>query len=409
MSSELEARMKQRVVDMEADDNSHYLMSFLQNGLSEVDFSWAGRGEPGCVRSGRGGPVVDDADDLIDGERDDAEHEMAFDLERAADAEKSGAELVFQTGVDAFGHGAEIVDQVVEVGHVDELQALDLAAPFGLALVVGAKVAVDDGGVAERPALGVDRGGVVGGVHEIVEIGDAGARHSHQGDGDLAVVDGGRGQYAGDRDLAAGHVDVEFVPGPGLFVALAVFLAADVAGGRQVGEHLAEVLRDLPLETRRLRLRPLLVLAGTSALARRRGIIGRRGIVFAVVGLHLDRLLARFDLGGVARDRPNDASPERTLDQRGVDLVWQLAARELGERPGKRGFGRNLRASLESRGCDAGTCRRRGARSGRWWWERKGPPWPRKLGRGRDGPRAAGPAPWAARARRLRGRSRRAW
>ena len=120
--------------------------SFLQNGLSEVDYSWAGRGEPGCVRSGRGGPVVDDANDLIDGERDDAEHEMAFDLERAADAEKSGAELVFQTGVDAFGHGAEIVDQVVEVGHVDELQALDLAAPFGLAFVVGAKVAVDDRG-----------------------------------------------------------------------------------------------------------------------------------------------------------------------------------------------------------------------------------------------------------------------
>ena len=73
-------------------------------------------------------------------------------------------ELVFQTGVDAFGHGAEIVDQVVEVGHVDELQALDLAAPFSLAFVVGAKVSVDDGGVAERPAVGVDRGGVVGGV-----------------------------------------------------------------------------------------------------------------------------------------------------------------------------------------------------------------------------------------------------
>src|SRR5271166_2971075 len=156
--------------------------SFLQNGLSEVDYSWAGRGEPGCVRSGRGGPVVDDADDLIDGERDDAEHEMAFDLERAADAEKSGAQLVFQTGVDAFGHGAEIVDQVVEVGHVDELQALDLAAPFGLALVVGAKVALDDGGVAERPAVGVDRRGVVG-------VGDAGAGHGHQGKGDPRACD----------------------------------------------------------------------------------------------------------------------------------------------------------------------------------------------------------------------------
>jgi hypothetical protein len=87
---------------------------------------------------------------------------MAFDLECAA--EKSGAELVFQPGVDAFGHGAEIVDRVVDVGHVDELEALDLTAPFGLALVVGAKVAVDDGGVAQRPAVVVDRGGVVGGA-----------------------------------------------------------------------------------------------------------------------------------------------------------------------------------------------------------------------------------------------------
>ena len=69
--------------------------SFLQNGLSAVDFSWAGRGEPGCVRSGGGGPVVDDADDLIDGERDDAEHEMAFDLERATDAEKSAPNSSF--------------------------------------------------------------------------------------------------------------------------------------------------------------------------------------------------------------------------------------------------------------------------------------------------------------------------
>ena len=76
------------------------------------------------------------------------------------------------------------------------------------------------------------------------------------------------------------------------------------------------------------------------------GGIGRRGIVFAVVGLRPDRLLARLDLSGVACDRPDDASSEGTLDQRGVDLVWQLALREFGERPGKRGFGRNLRASL---------------------------------------------------------------
>src|SRR5215471_2193645 len=128
-------------------------MSLLHNALSEAIFFLLQAGV-NPARSGRGGPEVDDTDDLIDGERDDAEHEMAFDLERAADAEKPGAELVFQPGVDAFGHGAEIVDQAVEVGHVDELQALDLAAPFGLAFAVGAKVTVDDGGVATSQAVG---------------------------------------------------------------------------------------------------------------------------------------------------------------------------------------------------------------------------------------------------------------
>ena len=134
--------------------------SFLRNTLSEVIFPAQGE----CTQLGQagGGPGVDDTDDLIDDERDDAEHEMAFDLECAADVEKSGAELVFQTDVDAFGHGAEIVDQVIEVGHVDELQALDFAAPFGQR---------ERCGVAQLPAVIVDRGGVVGGVHEIVEIG----------------------------------------------------------------------------------------------------------------------------------------------------------------------------------------------------------------------------------------------
>jgi len=45
---------------------------------------------------------------------------------------------------------------------VDELQTLDLAAPFGFAFVVSAKVAIDDTRVAERSAPVVDRGGVVG-------------------------------------------------------------------------------------------------------------------------------------------------------------------------------------------------------------------------------------------------------
>ena len=84
-------------------------------------------------------------------------------------------------------------------------------------------------------------------------------------------------------------------------------------------------------------------------------IIGRRGIgCLPSFGRVPDRLLARFDLGGVAREiAPDDASPERALDQRGVDLVRQRAAREFGERPGKRRFLRKALASVSSQAEDA--------------------------------------------------------
>ena len=198
--------------------------------------------------------------------------------------------------------------------------------------------------MAERLALGVNGGGVIGGVHEIVEIGDARAGHGHQGNGDLTVVNGGRGQHAGDGDLAAGDVDMQLVADPGLLVALAVFLGADIAGFGQFGEHLVDVLRGLPLQTRRLGLWPLFVFARASALARRLSAVGRR-IVLLVVGF-FRRLLARLDLGGVAGDHADDASAERALDQRRVHLVGQIALRELRKGARKRGFRGHLRASL---------------------------------------------------------------
>ena len=77
----------------------------------------------------------------------------------------------------------------------------------------------------------------------------------------------------------------------------------------------------------------------------RRRAIGRRLILF-VVRLFLDRLLARLDLGGVARDHPDDPPAERALDQRRVHPGGQIALRELREGAGKRGFRGHLRASL---------------------------------------------------------------
>ena len=88
-----------------------------------------------------------------------------------------------------------MVEPVVGVGHVDEFHALDFFGPFGLGFVLGAIVAVDDRRM-ERLAVVMDGGGVVGRIHQVVEIGDAGAGYGHQGNGDLTVVDGSRSKHA---------------------------------------------------------------------------------------------------------------------------------------------------------------------------------------------------------------------
>ena len=139
---------------------------------------------------------------------------------------------------------------------------------------------------------------------------------------------------------------MQFVADPGFLVALAVLLGVDIARGGQIGEHLIEVLRGLPFEARRLGFWPFLVLARASALARRLSAIGRRRIPLIVVRLRLDRLLARLDLGRVARDHADDAPAERALDQRRVHLVGQIALRKLREGAGKGSFRRHLRASF---------------------------------------------------------------
>jgi hypothetical protein len=50
--------------------------------------------------------------------------------------------------------------------------------------MLGAEVAIDDRHMAARLCVVMNSGGVVGRIHQIVEIGDAGAGHGHQGNGD---------------------------------------------------------------------------------------------------------------------------------------------------------------------------------------------------------------------------------
>src|SRR5271166_2302241 len=136
------------------------LAKFIERG----EFSLCSRGRSGR-RSGRRGPELRDAEYLIDRERQHAEHEVAFVLDRAAHAHGPCAEFILQSGVDAFGQGAKIKNDVVRIGHMDEFHALDFFGPFGLGFVLGAKVAIDDRRMAERLAVVMDGGGVVGRIH----------------------------------------------------------------------------------------------------------------------------------------------------------------------------------------------------------------------------------------------------
>ena len=58
--------------------------------------------------SGQRQPEVGHAEDLIDRERDQAEHEVAFDLDGAAHADEPRAEFILQSGVDSFDHSSKI-------------------------------------------------------------------------------------------------------------------------------------------------------------------------------------------------------------------------------------------------------------------------------------------------------------
>ena len=133
-----------------------------------------------------------------------------------------------------------------------------------------------------------------------------------------------------------------------------------------------------------------------------------RGDCLAVVGLHLNRLLTRFDLGGVARDRPDDASPSA----RSISAAWILSGSSPcanSANAGKKGgLGRNLRASLPAEDATQGPVDGEALDQGAGGGNAED-----RLGHESSGEGATvfggRPGPLAGRARRLRGRSRRAW
>ena len=124
--------------------------------------------------------------------------------------------------------------------------------------------------MSERLAVRSDLGGIIGRVHQVIQVGDPGRSHGGQRNRDLAVIHRGRGQDTTERNPAVARVDMQFVADPGFFISLGVAFGADITGVWQVVEHLDQRHLLLTLQTARL-LGPFLALAWATALAFRLG------------------------------------------------------------------------------------------------------------------------------------------
>ena len=97
------------------------------------------------------------ADELISGQGQDPEHQMSHDLQGAAYADRTATELVLEASVAALGRGALVVAALAGWLHL---------RPG----VVAPGVGVDDRDVPKPHAVLADLLGVVGSVHEVVQV-----------------------------------------------------------------------------------------------------------------------------------------------------------------------------------------------------------------------------------------------
>ncbi len=83
-----------------------------------------------------------------------------------------------------------------------------LPVPLLLEVLVPARIDIDDRNMAKPFAHLVDLPGIIGRVHEIVEIGHTPGGHHRQRDRDLAVMDGCRGEDGPQRHTPQSAVSI---------------------------------------------------------------------------------------------------------------------------------------------------------------------------------------------------------
>ena len=141
--------------------------------------------------------LCDEPHELLDGESQDAKHQVAEYLIVSPHAYIIGAVVVFQAAVDPFGGGALVV--AAFFGQL--IVGAAFGPRFSCTLSLGATpwFGIDDRNMTERPARSVDFRRIIGAVHELVEIGHTLRGDLRQRDCDLTVMQRRRRQQTRRR------------------------------------------------------------------------------------------------------------------------------------------------------------------------------------------------------------------
>jgi PAS domain S-box-containing protein len=204
-------------------------------------------------------PSVYQLKQLVGKQGNDAEHEVEPDFLGSPHHDVATSKLFFEARVESLRHRPFFVSGLLMGSQGDNL--------FSPAVLF------DDGDVPQAATHLVDRFRIISRIHQIIQVIHAFAGHFHQRDGDLALMQGGRGQRHADGQTAVSDVGVQLVAGPALLISFGVLLHAFITVLRQLCQGLRGRLPALALQTRlRLRL-PHLPTAGAAFLTR--GRLGR--------------------------------------------------------------------------------------------------------------------------------------
>lgn len=259
---------------------------------------------------------------LISGQGQDAKHQAPYHLGAAFDPDIVAAKLVLEPGIATFRDGALVV-----ANRVGRLEFLFLATT---------RIVINQGNMAQATAVLVQLPAAIGGIHDVIETGDAFSTDQRQRNGGTAVMHRGRRQQRRDGHPAVGGVEVQLVAVPADFVALGIALRAAITRGRDVLDHLCQGLLALATNGRLLGRRTGFTPPGASPPLRRGGRFRRARHHFRL-GLEQVRLrrghgrldfasrrtLASVDGGAIPAEVPDQFITQIRLDERLMDAFRQ--------------------------------------------------------------------------------------